>query len=192
MDANAKESVRVFFALWPDDATRAALLALQASMRGRVIPYDNLHMTLAFLGQQPVSLLPVLKDILTHLPPLASKLVLDRLGYFTRKKIAWIGSHKVPDALPDLQRELVQAIVQSGIDYRIEQSFKAHITLARDAELPPDITFTPVEWHASQIALVQSSTQARGAVYQVVASRSLDRHCWIPSENGEAAGLLPE
>jgi 2'-5' RNA ligase len=184
MNANTTESLRLFFALWPDDETRTALMQLQAPIRGRTISYDNLHLTLAFLGQQPASLLPALKQILTHLPPLAATLTLDRIGYFTRSRIAWAGMHDVPDALLKLQQELAQTIVQHGISFNNQRDFKPHVTLARDASLPPDIIFTPIVWRASQIVLVQSATQAEGASYQVLASRSLDEECWTSNESG--------
>jgi 2'-5' RNA ligase len=184
MNANTTESLRLFFALWPDDETRTALTQLQVPIRGRKIAYDNLHLTLAFLGQQPASVLPALKQILTHLSPSTPILTLDRIGYFSRNRIAWAGMHAVPDTLLKLQQELAQAIAQHEISFNNQHDFKPHVTLARDATLPPDIIFTPIDWRASQIALVQSATQAEGANYEVLATRSLDEECWTSNEAG--------
>jgi 2'-5' RNA ligase len=184
MNANTTDSLRLFFALWPDDETRTALMQLQAPLQGRRIAYDNLHLTLAFLGQQPASVLPDLKQILTHLPPSPSTLTLDRIGYFNRNRIAWAGMHDVPDTLLKLQQELADALVRHGIAFDNQHGFKPHVTLARDATLPPDIIFTPVVWRASQVALVQSATRAGGASYRVLASRSLDEVCWTSEEAG--------
>jgi 2'-5' RNA ligase len=184
MNANTKESLRLFFALWPDDETRTALMQLQAPIQGRRIAYDNLHLTLAFLGQQPASTLPALKQILTHLTPSTPTLTLDRVGYFTRNRIAWAGMHDVPDTLLKLQQELAQAIAWHDISFDNRHVFKPHVTLARDATLPPDVVFTPFVWRASQIVLVQSVTRAEGASYQVLASRSLDEECWTSNEVG--------
>ena len=51
MDKTAK---RLFFALWPEDSTRAELTAamrrLQPEVTARWVMPENLHMTLAFLG----------------------------------------------------------------------------------------------------------------------------------------------
>lgn len=185
MNANTTESLRLFLALWPDAETRAALMRLQAPMRGRITPYDQLHLTLAFLGQQPASTLPSLEQILTRIPTLAATLTLDRIGYFTRKRIAWAGMHEVPDVLSTLQKELAREIRQHGISFDNQHEFKPHITLARDASLPPDIVFTPIVWRANQIVLVQSTTKTEGANYQVLASRSLDEECWTSNEVGD-------
>ncbi|MGH8806283.1 MAG: RNA 2',3'-cyclic phosphodiesterase [Noviherbaspirillum sp.] len=175
MNANATEMLRLFFALWPDDATRTSLMQLQALIRGRTVLYNNLHLTLAFLGPQPAAVLASAKEILTHLSSPATSLTLDRLGYFTRKRLAWVGAHQVPDELVSLQKELRDGLLQRGITFDDRKDFKAHITLARDASLPPDIVFDPIVWHASQVALVQSATDDQGTAYRVLASRSLDQ-----------------
>lgn len=184
MNASTSDTLRLFFALWPDDATRAALMQLQAPMHGRTIPYSNLHLTLAFLGQQPTALLPDAKDVLSRLSAPAAMLSLDRVGYFPRNRIAWVGMHQVPDALVMLQQQLSEALTERGIAFDNQKKFKPHITLARDASLPPDLAFAPIPWRASYVALVQSVTKAEGAVYELVASRSLDERCWLPDERG--------
>ena len=43
---------RLFYALWPDAAARAALAAWQASLGGAPTRPDKLHLTLAFLGRR--------------------------------------------------------------------------------------------------------------------------------------------
>lgn len=187
MNAGNTDKLRLFFALWPDDATRAALLQLQAGMRGRIIPYNNLHLTLAFLGQQPASLLADTKDVLSRLSPSTILLTLDRVGYFPRNRIAWVGTHQVPETLISLQQELAEALDQRAIAFDRQKTFKPHITLARDASLPPDLTFSPIPWRANHVALVQSVTKAEGSTYELIASRSLDEKCWVPDERGEDA-----
>ena len=54
MPATKTETLRLFFALWPDDPTRSALAQLQTPIRGRITPYEHLHLTLAFLGSARV------------------------------------------------------------------------------------------------------------------------------------------
>jgi RNA 2',3'-cyclic 3'-phosphodiesterase len=188
MTDETNNSMRLFFALWPDDETRTSLMELQQSMQGRRIPYSNLHLTLAFLGQQPASLLPALEDILTHLPPLAVTLRIDKLGYFSRNRIAWAGMYDVPVTLLTLHEELMHALVQQGVAFRNQGEFRPHITLARDAVLPADMVFDPIAWRADEIAIVKSVTNAEGAVYEVLASRKLDRRLWTRNETeGNAA-----
>lgn len=182
MTAKNSESLRLFFALWPDDATASALMQLQSTMRGRIVPYANLHLTLTFLGQQPTAQLPNLKDVLARLPCTEMTLTLDRLGYFPRKRLAWIGSHETPGELLALHRSLVEALRARHIDFNSEHDYKPHVTLARDTALPPDMTFDPIIWRARQAALVQSVTTPEGSIYQVLASRRLDEVVWGAGE----------
>jgi RNA 2',3'-cyclic 3'-phosphodiesterase len=182
MHAKPSELLRLFFALWPDDATASALMQLQSPMRGRTIPYANLHLTLVFLGQQPAARLPEFKDILARLPRTDISLILDRLGYFQRKRIAWVGPSEAPGALLALQSALVQSLRDRAVVFNSEHNYKPHVTLARDASLPADMTFDPIVWHAQQAVLVESVTTAEGPIYRVVASRSLDEEVWGSDE----------
>lgn len=180
MTPNTSESLRLFFALWPDDATASALQKLQAPIRGRIVPYTNLHLTLVFLGQQSAALLPDLKDILDRLPRTELNLTLNRVGYFPRNRIAWAGTRHVPDGLFMLHRQLVQALEARNVPFNGQHDFKPHVTLARDASLPPDVAFDPIIWLANQAALVQSTTTPEGSTYKVLASRLLDKDVWVP------------
>ncbi|RJG05231.1 RNA 2',3'-cyclic phosphodiesterase [Noviherbaspirillum cavernae] len=189
MPTQSQDSLRLFYALWPDAGTRTDLMQLQYPLHGRKSPYENLHITLAFLGPQPSALLPVLKDILTQLPAAAMTLTIDRVGYFNRNRIAWAGMHAVPERLLGLQRDLVQTLTQHEIAFDNETRFKPHITLARDATLPPDILFTPITWRANQAALVQSVTGPDGPRYEVLAMRSLDEVLWSQDERGPNSAI---
>jgi 2'-5' RNA ligase len=173
MIPDTTQSLRLFYALWPDDVTRAALANLQVAISGRRTPYENLHLTLAFLGQQPAALLPALREILTDLPKANMTLVLDRIGYFTKSRIAWVGMHAAPHALFDLQRQLMSKLAQQNIIADTRSPFRPHVTLARNAAAPADTPFLPIHWHATDICLVESSLEADRARYRVIASNKL-------------------
>lgn len=181
-------SLRLFFALWPDPDTRAALRRLQAPLQGRLTHYADLHLTLAFLGAQPQSALPLLKEVLAHLPRSEIRVTIDKLGYFSRNRIAWAGTHASPEALLRLQQQLVAGIGEAGVQWKNEHAFKSHITLARDASPPGDIVFAPFDWRANEVALVLSENRQNGARYQVVAARRLDQDLRWP-DPGEDARL---
>lgn len=171
MTAASPENLRLFYALWPDQATRSALMHLQSGVVGRRIPPGNLHLTLAFLGMQSSALLPQLEHILSQLASPAIELVLDSLGYFPKHRIAWTGMQQVPEPLEALQQALTTALLQHRIGFDQQSRFKPHITLARAAQLPADTTCPPIIWRADHIALVQSTTRADGPQYRVLASR---------------------
>ena len=192
MSATKSETLRLFFALWPDDPVRSALAQLQAPIRGRITPYEHLHLTLAFLGHQPVSLLPALKDILLHLESPAADLQIDRVGYFVRNRIAWAGTHETPRPLQLLYRELTEALINQGIAFDNHNPFTPHITLVRDATMPPDLAFAPIRWHASRLVLVRSDVRVEGNHYEVIASRSLDERVRTPDEPGRGSPDRPD
>lgn len=169
------KSVRLFYALWPDDATRAALVRWQDHVQGRKIAPDNLHITLAFLGQQPTTLIPTLQTILTSLPSPDMTLVLDRLGYFSRHRIAWAGIQEVPDVLVTLQKTLAQALAQHGIAFNDQSGFRPHVTLARDALAPGEVAVDAIHWRVNQLVLAQSTTDREGSFYRVLAKRASDQ-----------------
>ena len=156
-DTTVAATRKLFYALWPNDAERAALAALQAGVRGRPTPCARLHITLAFLGQQPVDTVPMLLAILDELilPPL--RLEIDCYGYFARPRIAWAGMTQVPSPLLELQADLVRRLEAAGISAATHGSFKPHVTLARESREAPDATpFAPVTWQVDRAVLVES------------------------------------
>jgi 2'-5' RNA ligase len=174
MDTGTPKTLRLFYALWPDDATRAALMRVQAPMHGRKTRYENLHLTLPFLGQQSADLLPTLKMVLADVPPTKLSLVLDRAGYFTQNRVAWAGMHETPAELIALYRHLTQELMRHHVSFNGRSNFRPHVTLARDAEPPEDLPFDPIVWQADHVALVGSVTEPEGVVYRVLASRWLE------------------
>ena len=167
------DKMRVFHALWPDAVTRIKLAALQQQVSGRLMPAQNLHMTLAFLGNQPRALLPLLEEVLHALPLQAMHLDIDSLAYFNKPRVAWAGPSVVPQALLNLQSDLISALEVAQILLKPVAGFKPHITLARDAPPPLQQTIPPIEWKVADIALLESVSSVQGLQYQVLAQRSL-------------------
>jgi 2'-5' RNA ligase len=148
---------KLFFALWPDEDTRAALARLQPLAPGRAIAPAKLHLTLAFLGQQPAAALAPLLAILEGLAVPELPLRVDCLGYFQRPRIAWAGMTAPPPALLAMQAELMAKLEAAGFSAATHGQFKPHVTLAREAKSAPSAAhFDPVPWHAREVALVES------------------------------------
>ena len=154
----ANEPVRkLFFALWPDDAARQALARLQQPVQGRLIPPQKLHLTMAFLGQQPAAALPVLLGILQEVPVPPLRLEIDCYGYFKRPRIAWAGMRHPPDGLLAAQAALMARLEAAGFSAATHGDFKPHVTLAREAhEAPARFDGAPVVWRVAGLALVES------------------------------------
>lgn len=163
---------RLFYALWPDAATRTALAAWQASLGGKPTRADKLHLTLAFLGQRPASALPTLRDILADMPARAMPLAFDHVSHFPRLAIAWAGLAQPSPALLALRGACMQALAEDGLAPRFEHDrFTPHVTLARQAPPPPSERPAPVRWQASELVLVESLKSSGD--YRILASRQL-------------------
>ena len=148
---------------------------LQFDLHGNKTRYRNFHITLAFLGDQPESALPQLKATLAQLDEVEMTLNIDRLGYFAKQRIAWAGMSQTHDTLNHLQTHLTASLSAQQVQFESRALFRPHITLARDAERPAQEVFTPIIWHAKQVTLMQSISNADGLQYQVLASHWLQR-----------------
>jgi 2'-5' RNA ligase len=162
---------RVFFALWPDAATRAALFkATRAAVRdggGRPTPARNLHVTLAFLGPVTEGMLAEL-SALGPLPSPAFDLELDRLGYWERAQILWVGPGHVPPPLASLEAALWQRLVALGFA-RDPRPYFPHVTIARKAQAARGVV-RAVTWPVRGFALVESRPGPRSSRYELLAS----------------------
>ena len=165
-------ALRLFFALWPDEASRAALARLQDQrISGRPTAPFNLHLTMVFLGMQPAQVLPALNEVLNRVDLPEMTLQVDRFGYFSRARIAWAGMRHPPPALLALHADLAAAVKDCGIGHDKESGFRPHITLARNAPSAPAGEAPSITWHAPRLALVRSTTMPHGPVYEVLAQR---------------------
>ena len=159
------DSLRLFYALWPDDDIRTQLLALQSQVSGRKVMPENLHMTLAFLGQQSRDLLPILHQVIDELPFNSMTLEIDRFGYFQKPQVAWAGPSTAPQTLLDFQRSLMEKLVQFNVPLKAAAGFKPHITLARDATAPVAADAPSIVWQVRRIALIASTSTPGGVSY---------------------------
>lgn len=174
-------SSRLFFALWPDEVTRAKLdqiaTALHASWGGRRMHRDTLHMTLAFLGETPLSRLDALRELAATISGEAFMLRLDRPGCWQHNHVGWLGLAPAPPALMQLVVDLRQAMTASKLAFD-DKSFVPHITLLRNAQCGPPPSCPPVMWCARDFVLLASRKQQPG--YDVLGSWPFSAKPGIP------------
>ncbi len=77
---------RLFFAFWPtaamqSDLAAAARAQMESMLGGRLVPRENLHLTLAFLGSVPETSVPALRELAGKL---GAKLAGELAGELTR------------------------------------------------------------------------------------------------------------
>ena len=163
--------MRLFFALWPDDAVRAGLACwsreLHALCGGRITPPEKLHVTLVFLGGVEDARVSEVERAADEVAAPLASLVLDRPGYWKHNRIAWAGASLVPPELAALVSGLREALAKSRIGFDAKP-FVSHVTLLRDAREPKGMpALDPIPWKIDGFALVESVTVARGSRYEV-------------------------
>jgi 2'-5' RNA ligase len=164
------ESQRLFFALDPDPETRNRLVRAQRSLdlSGRRVPAANIHMTLAFLGNVPVSQLGDLCALAADLDFPPGEITLDRAGSFRKSRVGWLGCSEPPRGLETFQGMLVNALSDNGF-HPDARAWKPHVTLYRDLRKPFDtIPVKPVRWRLSEFCLMHSGQCPKGVLYTAI------------------------
>jgi len=170
-EARAAATARLFFALWPDDAVRAALVdwatALRRECGGRPTRPGNLHMTLAFLGDTDLARVDELKRAAGGVTPRDFELAVDQPGYWKHNRIAWAGASADPPALVEMVDELRAALKAARFRFDAKP-FVSHVTLLRKARAPARMpALAPIVWRGSGFALIRSVPGPDGTEYAV-------------------------
>lgn len=161
---------RLFLALWPSVAEQQQTAKLaEAIPGGRRINPANIHLTLIFLGATGAERMRCYLEALAGIEAPSLTLILDRLGYWPKPRILWLGSSRTPPALTALVAELNRRLAACGFAPET-RPFRAHITLARKfpGPLPAGQPVEPISWSISQFALVESTNHQDGTRYQVL------------------------
>jgi len=177
---------RLFFALWPDEAQRAALVeATGETVRGcggRPVPESSLHVTLAFLGSVPGPRLADLGDLAQRTAAtfpgdaLPLGIALQGFEYWAKPQVLAVLERGAPaDLAPtsgasQLACALTTTAVAAGFSPDLKP-FHAHVTVARKVARAPQLRDMPeVRWRFDSFALLESRTLPEGPVYSVVGS----------------------
>ncbi|MEM0948572.1 MAG: RNA 2',3'-cyclic phosphodiesterase [Pseudomonadota bacterium] len=123
---------RTFVALGLPDPIPDALEAIAERVPGgRSVDGDNLHVTLAFLGDVDSSGLVDVHDALNAIQAAEFSLLVEGLGLFgrNRPRSLWAGVRNTPE-LTFLQSKVARAAHNAGVDLT-RRRFVPHITLAR-------------------------------------------------------------
>ncbi len=186
-DSSPGERLRLFFALWLPDDVRATLGALrppphsEGAAAYRWVDPSLLHVTLAFLGSQPVALLDDLRRVGVEVgaDSPGGRLSLGGVGSFgpaRAPRVLWFGLGGDVAVLQALQQRLAEAL--RGIGVRLEErAFSPHITLARRREnaraagpplWPPARPLPRLRVPLDEFVLVRSDLSPTGPRYTVL------------------------
>jgi RNA 2',3'-cyclic 3'-phosphodiesterase len=166
----------MFFALWPDDDTRARIANAAAALRlgadARFVPRENYHLTLAFVGAVAKSQLAVLQQIGRDQRGAACTIQFDAYDYWPEPRVLVALARAPPTALIELWTRLHQdltlhQVVQNRV--HLHASLRAHITLARKVVQAPVLqAMSPICWNARAFGLVRSDPRGAHSAYTVV------------------------
>ncbi len=166
--------MRLFIAIRPDPDMRSALVSVQQEMRrrgvrGNFTRAENLHLTLAFLGEynDPEKVMEAMAAV--TFDPIA--LHLEGIGSFG--DLWWAGLRE-DGSLSALARRLRRSLAENGIPYD-RKRFTPHVTLVRRPVYERDprlgtISIPSVDMEADRFCLMQSTRGKSGMIYTELGS----------------------
>ena len=161
--------MRLFIAIQLSEEMRKALVDCLHDMKkqgveGNYVPAQNLHLTLAFIGEyrDPEQV----KRILASVPLPAFRLALSEKGNFGN--ILWAGV-KGNQKLKTYVRDLRAALKNAGIPFE-DDRFTPHITLIRkvSARSPYQVHLPKAEMEVKRASLMKSETKNGKVTYREV------------------------
>lgn len=168
-----RERLRLFCALQLPDETLDALVAWQAHhLQGRIVPRENLHITLAFLGSTPGSELAGIVAALASATSGVPEPVFTAKRYRETRSVGMVELADRTDSSELIANGLFEGLERLGVYEREKRRWLPHVTVLRFRERPglrpppPELgAFAP-----SEAAVYISRLRPSGAQYEVLES----------------------
>ena len=163
--------MRLFVSVELSEQLREALVSVRKQLRkngvsGNWSPRENLHLTLAFIGEHsaPDRVLKVLEKV--RFKPF--ELRLEGIGSFGR--LWWAGLSESRE-LKNLSSQVRRFLAEEGIPFD-RKTFSPHITLVRepDRQRIPPVTVPQAAMSVSSFSLMRSERGKRGMIYTELGS----------------------
>jgi RNA 2',3'-cyclic 3'-phosphodiesterase len=173
----AGERLRLFCALRLPEQAASALVAWQhAQLRGgRIVPPDNLHLTLAFLGGRPAEEVGDIAAALAAAAAQARDLRLNVRGYRETRSVGMLTFDDEGGRVTTVADELQQRLVELGVYRREGRPWLPHLTVLRFRDRPrlrPELPSLG-DVVPSDAAVYLSRLSPSGAQYEVLESVAL-------------------
>ena len=141
---------------------------LRALRGGRIVPRENLHITLAFLGSRPSDELPAILDVLGRAAADSEPMHFDVTGYRETRSVGMLTLDDEAGAASRLARRLHCELEELGVYRREARSWLPHVTVLRFRERPRLRPDPPsLGWVSSDAAAFLSRLHPSGARYEV-------------------------
>ncbi|WP_299494902.1 RNA 2',3'-cyclic phosphodiesterase [uncultured Shewanella sp.] len=173
------QNKRVFlgFSLTEQQTQIVSLVQRQLPNNVRLVPKNNLHMTLAFLGEIGPDQLSQLNEQVTLIKKRTIEVTLDQLVYWEKPKIICLKGIANDASLLQLTKD-TKFIAKNLNLHRSEYTYTPHITLCRKAKsemeaLIHHISHQPLTLSPKQLHLFESFLGKNGVEYPILESWTL-------------------
>jgi 2'-5' RNA ligase len=163
---------RLFFAVVPDDAVRGRLAQAAGSLAlrtgARPVARNNLHATLAFVGDVPAVSIDALREIGRAQTACRFAMRFDAFEFWPKPAVVVVRATEVPQPLEALWLRLHADLAMHGWAQNPKR-LRPHVTLARHVAQSPD--FPPLgafDWEARDFSLLRSDTSGLQPSYTVL------------------------
>jgi RNA 2',3'-cyclic 3'-phosphodiesterase len=170
------ERIRLFCALDLPEEARTELAAwASATLRaGRLVPVENLHVTLAFLGHRPAGEVPGIAAELRAAAAAARLAELRPLRYRETRSVGMIVLEDVGGAAGALAVDLQGRLERLGVYRREARPWLPHVTVVRRPERGGERPVLPnMCSHAVRSTLYRSALASGGARYDALETAAL-------------------
>jgi RNA 2',3'-cyclic 3'-phosphodiesterase len=171
--------MRLFVALLPTDATRAALAKLQDDRPGfRWTPTEQVHVTMRFLGELTDENVETAETALANVRVEPFWVEIGTVGRFPprgRANVVWVGLSQHHPRLHQLRQQIDDGLLATGVPIELSP-FVPHLTVARVRDAAPQTVehwlkryrdFAGPAWHIDSFALMESILGPAGAEHRV-------------------------
>ena len=177
------ESIRLFCALQLPPAALDAVVAWQSknmlwqftNLSGRLVPRENLHVTLAFLGSRPAHEVPAIAAALSDAAHEASPAELRPRGYRETRSVGMIVYEDPSGSATALADAVGERLERLGVFRRERRPWLPHVTVLRFKEragLTPEMA-NICSFRAVRTALYSSTLRPGGAQYEALETAAL-------------------
>ena len=170
------ERLRLFCALRLPDGVLDRLQAWQdEQLSGRIVPRENLHATLAFLGSRPATELPEITAALAEASRDAGKIVFSPRRYRETRSVGMLVFDDQSGEGRRLAERLYDGLERLGVYRREKRPWLPHVTVLRFRS-PPKLDPVVPELGAfgpSDAAVYMSRLRPSGAQYEALETVAL-------------------
>jgi len=175
---------RLFIALDLSDGDKKTLndwRLAKLNLPFNIIPWQNFHITLAFIGNIDETNLAKLKTLIEtpinqFIQSGALELCFDHCATFKKPKIYYLANSMIPKRLLTLANELKQQALSLGI-YQDERPYLPHISLFRKVTFQPKKpVISSIKIEISSLSLYQSQSTEHGVFYKPIKTWQLSKN----------------